>query len=128
MLPRDVGDIDVQATGETRVDRTLKVATLEASVDVESGESVNYVSLGGAVAYIAPAHPFVSAAQKDDLEALAALITETDVNLRDTQSGTTALEHAVRNANREMVQLLLSNGANPNARDFEWANCLDGIG
>jgi len=115
--PEDVGTVYVQARGETRIDRTLKVAIIEANVDVASGENTRYVSFGGAVAMVAPAHPFVRAAQNDNLEALTALISETDVNMRDQQSGTTALEHAVRNANREMVQLLLSAGANPNARD-----------
>lgn len=113
----DVGTVYVQARGETRIDRTLKVPVIEANVEVESGENSRYFSMGGAVAMVAPAHPFVRAAQNDNIEALAALISETDVNMRDQQSGTTALEHAVRNANREMVQLLLSAGANPNARD-----------
>jgi len=113
----DVGTVYLQTSGETRVDRTLKVAALEANVDVESGASERYVQMGGAVAFIEPAHPFVKAAQDDNLDALAALISETDVNMRDKQSGTTALEHAVRNANREMVQFLLFAGADPNARD-----------
>ena len=69
------------------------------------------------MAVVSPAHPFVKAAQEDNLEELAALISETDVNMRDTRSQTTALEHAVRNANREMVQFLLTAGADPNARD-----------
>ena len=66
---------------------------------------------------VAPEHPFIRAAQEDNLEALSALIAGTDVNLRDKRSGTTALEHAVRNANREMVQVLLSAGAKINARN-----------
>jgi ankyrin repeat protein len=101
----------LQANGEVRVDRTLKVAQIEETVDIESNGSF---SGGGAVAYVAPEHPFVKAAQEDDLEALTALIAGMDVNLRDKRSDTTALEHAVRNANREMVQLLLSAGADVN--------------
>lgn len=104
----------VEAYGEARMDRTLKVANIEETVDVESAE---VVSLGGAVAFVSPEHPFVKAAQEDDLETLTSLIAGMDVNLRDKRSGTTALEHAVRNANREMVQLLLSAGANVNAKD-----------
>lgn len=115
--PEAVDTIYVQARGETQIDRTLRVAAIEVNVEVEAGEVTRYVQMGGAVAIAAPAHPFVKAAQEDNLEALASLISETDVNLRDPQSGTTALEHAVRNANREMVQFLLSSGANPNARD-----------
>ena len=122
--PEDVGTVYVQARGETRIDRTLKVATIEANVEVESGESSRSVSMGGVVMMVAPAHPFVRAAQNDNIEALAALVAETDVNMRDQQSGTTALEHAVRNANREMVQLLLSAGADPNAKDADGQTVL----
>jgi hypothetical protein len=120
----EVGSIYVQANGETRIDRTLKIAGIEATVDVESGETVRYMQMGGAVAFVAPAHPFVKAAQEDNLETLASLISETDVNLRDQQSGTTALEHAVRNGNREMVQFLLAAGANPNVRDSSGRTAL----
>ncbi|HKO59647.1 MAG TPA: ankyrin repeat domain-containing protein [Pyrinomonadaceae bacterium] len=65
----------------------------------------------GAVAIASPSHPFVKAAYEDDLAALQALIADTDVNLRDPDSGTTALDHAVRNGNRDMVQLLIGSGA-----------------
>jgi hypothetical protein len=115
--PEDVGGVYVQAKGETRVDRTLRIAALEASVEIAESGTERFRSMGGAVAYISPAHPFVKAAQQDDLETLASLISGTDVNMRDKRSDTTALEHAVRNANREMVQLLLSAGAKANARD-----------
>ena len=113
----DAGSVYLQATRETRLDRTLKVASIEANVEIESLSGSRYLSLGGVVAFIAPEHPFVKAAQEDDLEAVAAAILETDVNMRDQQSGTTALEHAVQNANREMVQFLLAAGADPNAKD-----------
>ncbi len=105
----------VQGAGEVRVDRSLKIAQVEETVEVESnGSGFQTFSGGGAVAYVAPEHPFVKAAQEDDLEALTALIAGMDVNMRDKRSDTTALEHAVRNANREMVQLLLSAGADVN--------------
>jgi len=112
----DTEGVYVQANGEARVDRTLKVASIEETVDVESGTVVEQ-SFAGSVSFVAPENPFVRAAQEDDLEALTALIAGMDVNLRDTRSGTTALEHAVRNANREMVQLLLYSGANVNAKN-----------
>lgn len=115
--PEDVGGVYVQARGETRVDRTLRIAALEASVEVDSGVLNQTISIGGAITFVGPEHPFVKAAQQDDLETLASLISGTDVNMRDKRSDTTALEHAVRNANREMVQLLLSAGAKANARD-----------
>ena len=113
----EAGSVYLSANSEARLDRTLKVANIEETVEVESGVAERLVSLGGAVAYVAPADPFVRAAQEDDLEALTALIAGKDVNLRDKRSGTTALEHAVKNANREMVQLLLSSGAKVNAKN-----------
>ena len=109
--------IYVQANGETRMDRSLRVAAIEETVKVESDSETRYVSGGGMVAFVAPEDPFVRAAQEDNLEALTALIAGMDVNLRDMRSNTTALEHGVRNANREMVQLLLSSGATVNLKN-----------
>ena len=106
----ETAGIYLQANGEARADRTLRVAEIEETVDIESG-TISVVSMGGAMSFVAPEHPFVRAAQEDNLEALASLIAGIDVNLRDKLSNTTALEHAVRNADREMVQLLLSSGA-----------------
>ncbi len=106
--------IYVSENGETRMDRSLKVAAIEENVEIQSNSETRFFSGGGVVAYVAPEHPFVRAAQEDDLETLAGLISGMDVNLRDPRSKTTALEHAVRNANREMVQLLLSSGAKVN--------------
>jgi hypothetical protein len=112
--PEQSAGVYVPANGAGRVDRTLQVAEIVPEVEVETS---SFEVSGGAVAYIAPADPFVRAAQEDDLEALAALIAGQDVNLRDERSGTTALEHAVKNANLEMVELLLSSGANVNAKN-----------
>lgn len=102
---------------EARMDRSLRVAAIEENLEIELNSETRFISSGGAVAYIAPEHPFVRAAQQDDLETLAGLISGMDVNLRDPRSNTTALEHAVRNANREMVQLLLSSGAKVNLKN-----------
>jgi hypothetical protein len=109
----ETGGVYLQPNGEARVDRTLSVATIEETVEVESGETV----MMGSVSIVSPEDPFVRAAQEDNLEALTALIAGMDVNLRDKRSGTTALEHAVINANREMVQLLLSSGATVNGKN-----------
>jgi hypothetical protein len=106
--------IYLSQNGDTRIDRSLKVAAIEEHFEIELNSETRFISGGGMVAYVAPEHPFVRAAQQDDLETLAGLISGMDVNLRDLRSNTTALEHAVRNANREMVQLLLSSGAKVN--------------
>ncbi len=112
----EVNGIYVRPSGDTRIDQGLSIAALEASVDVEDTTQTESVT-SGVVAFVAPEDPFVRAAQEDNLEALAALIAGRDVNLRDKRSGTTALEHAVKNANREMEQLLLSAGATVNTRN-----------
>jgi len=111
--PDEAGGVYVRANEESRVDRTLSVATIEATVEVENREVVTM----GVVSMVSPEHPFVRAAQEDNLETLTSMIAGLDVNLRDKRSGTTALEHAVKNGNREMVQLLLSHGAAVNAKD-----------
>jgi len=100
----------LQPDFELRLDRQLTAAEIqELPVTEES------ITLQGAVAFVAPEDPFINAAQNDDLESFTALIAGRDVNLRDKRSQTTALEHAVRNGNREMVQLLLAAGAKVNA-------------
>lgn len=110
----ETGAVYLQPNREARVDRTLSIATVEETVEVESDEPVVMM---GSVSMVSPEDPFIRAAQEDNLEALNALIAGMDVNLRDKRSGTTALEHAVRNANREMVQLLLSAGATVNGKN-----------
>jgi len=116
----ETGGVYLQPNGEARVDRTLSVATIEETVEVESRETV----MMGSISMVSPEDPFIRAAQEDNLEALTALIAGMDVNLRDKRSGTTALEHAVKNANREMVQLLLSAGAKVNAKNAEGETVL----
>jgi hypothetical protein len=111
--PSEDNAIFVQATGETRVDRTLSIASLESEVTIQS-ESV---ATGGVMAYVAPEDPMIKAAQEDNLEQVQDLLPGMNVNLRDKRSGTTALEHAVKNGNRQMVQLLLAAGADVNTRD-----------
>ena len=114
--PSEVKQVYISPDNENRLNQILRVAQLEQSVDVESGER-SYASFGGAVAVVAPSDPFVRAAQQDDIDTLVSLLSGRDVNLRDKQSGTTALEHAVLNGNRELVQLLLSAGADVNTKN-----------
>lgn len=119
--PDETEGFYVRNNDETKMDRELRVGAIEEIVE---GESNRVISFGGAIAFAAPENPFVRAAQEDDLETLTALIAGMDVNLRDKRSNTTALEHAVRNANREMVQLLLASGANVNLKNASGATPL----
>jgi hypothetical protein len=111
--PSPANGIFVQANGETRVDRSLSVGSLEAEVDVEQTE----YAVAGGMGFVAPDDPMIKAAQEDNMEQVQQLLPGKNVNLRDKRSGTTALEHAVRNGNREMVQLLLSAGSDVNMRN-----------
>jgi hypothetical protein len=111
--PNEDNAVFVPANGETRIDRSLSIASLESEVTIES----ETVTTSGVMAYVAPEEPMIKAAQEDNLEQVQELLPGMDVNLRDKRSGTTALEHAVKNGNREMAQMLLSAGADVNARN-----------
>lgn len=111
---RDVFDVVLSDNDSIRIDQTLEVASIQETVDVESDTQI--VVMGGAMlATIEPAEPLIKAALEDDLQNLEGLLTKSNVNVRDKSIGTTALEHAVRNGNREMVQRLLSVGADVNS-------------
>lgn len=109
--PNQVFSVYVPANASRELNQTLRIESIEETVEIQVTEQV---TLGGAVAIVAPRDPLVRAAQQDDLETVTELIAGKDVNLRDKVTKTTALEHAVRNANREMVQLLITAGANVN--------------
>ena len=113
--PMESNGVFVEDNGETRVDRILSPASIESEVEIQSENTVYATS--GVVGYVAPEDPMIKASQEDNLREVQDLLPGKDVNLRDRRSGTTALEHAIRNGNREMAQLLLSAGADVNARN-----------
>lgn len=96
---------------DRQVDQTLQVADIHADVEILSGGTRTETVVSGGAMIATPTNPFVKAAFEDNLEELSRLIAETDVNVRDEATNTTALDHAVGNGNREIVQLLLSRGA-----------------
>ena len=97
-------DVDVRADENKRFDQTL-------SVKLES-------STTGVVAMVSPNQPLVQAAFNDDLDAVTQeLAKNPDANVRDEATGYNALECAVTNGNREIVQVLLSAKADVNSRD-----------
>ena len=114
-------NITVSANDNTRMDQTLSVAPITEQVEVRSGE----VRTAGGAALVTPDDPLVKAAMEDNLEALTeVLVTRPDPNVRDRVLGSTALEFAVRNGNREMVQVLLSAKVDVNATDGDGQTVL----
>lgn len=101
-------------TNETRtIETSLQVAVVEAEVESNAQEFSGTTG----VVVVTAAEPLIRAALDDDLEALEAILTRENVNVRDKNTETTALEHAVLNGNREMVHVLLAAGADVNSRN-----------
>ena len=121
---QQVASIVIKADDDSRMDQTLSIAEVTAEVTVSASESRSSFT-GGAVAVVMPGDPLVKAAMSDDLEAVNAALTAThDPNVRDKDAHTTALEYAVRNGNREMVQVLLWAKADVNAKDQDGQTVL----
>jgi hypothetical protein len=108
----------VITTGVTQIESSLEIAVTQYEVEVVAPEqqSEQLEVLSGVVA-IQAEQPLIRAANDDDLQDLERLLTRDNVNVRDKNTGRTALEHAVLNNNREMVQVLLAAGADVNSRD-----------
>lgn len=111
--PMVVGDIVLRPNVTQRLHQTLEVAGIQEEVEIQAGETV----VMGGMTFVEPAEPLVKAAQEDDLQGVEGLLAGNDVNARDKHTGTTALEHAVRNGNREMVQALISAGVDVGSRN-----------
>lgn len=110
----DVPFITLRQSDQNRIDQTLSIAAFREEVDVV-GERM--VTMGAGVVVL-PDNVLVKAAYADDLEAMRQVLLEKpDVNVRDERTGSTALEQAVHNSNREMIQLLLWARADVNLKD-----------
>ena len=107
----DVPMIKISASDNNRIDQTLSIATINETVEIQSFVTTGVMSMS------LPEEPLIKAAQADDLEAVREALASVDANIRDKSTQTTALEHAVRHANRDIIQLLLWAKADVNARD-----------
>jgi hypothetical protein len=127
----DVPNIQVRAGDNNRIDQTLSIAQMTAEVTITGGPGEGSgtrrfvdVVAGGAMISL-PGDPVVKAAREDNLEELRTLLlNRSDPNLRDKMTNSTALEHAVQNGNREMVQVLLWAKADVNLRDTDGQTVL----
>jgi ankyrin repeat protein len=114
----DLPNITLRPSEENRIDQTLSIASIQAEVDVTAGVVTEGVTMGMVAMRSAPTEPLVKAAQEDDLNAVnETLLAQPDANVRDKGTGSNALEHAIQNANRDMVQVLLWARADVNARN-----------
>jgi len=111
--PTEVSTIALRENDNNRIDQTLSIATITETVEVKAPEPV----MMGGVMIAMPTDPLVKAANEDNLDAVREALLNHDANVRDQSTQWTALECAVRNANREMIQLLLWAKADVNARD-----------
>jgi len=112
--PADIPNIVLRDNDDNRIDQTLSIQPINETV-----ETVNEVmELQGAAAVRFATEPLVRAAQEDNLDELnSLLINHKNVNIRDSATGNTALEFAVQNGNREVVQALLWAKADVNAKN-----------
>jgi len=98
----EITDIQLEANTTRRFDATLQVGAVTMGVMV----------------MLEPEEPLVKAVLKEDGEAVAQLaFASADVNVRDKNTKTTALEEAVETGNLEIVRILLRAGANVNTRN-----------
>jgi ankyrin repeat protein len=119
-----VSMITLNANDNNRVDQTLSIASINEVVEVTAPEQV---IMGGAMV-ATPEEPLVRAALSDNIEAVKENLLKFDANIRDRVTDWTSLECAVRNGNREMVQVLLASKADVNARDRSGQTVLMMIG
>ena len=121
---QEVTDFVISANDDNRMDQTLTIAPLQGEVTI-TAENGRFASGGGAVAIVMPSDPLVKAAAEDDLDALnSALVAKPDPNIRDKETHATALEYAVRNGNREVLQVLLWAKVDVNATNEDGQTAL----
>jgi hypothetical protein len=122
--PSELSSLSVRENDNNRIDQTLSLALVAAEVTISAANNTFPVVQGGAV-LVRPTNPLVKAAMDDDLDAVRTiLLTRPNVNARDKGTQHTALDQAVLNGNREMVQMLLQAKADVNSRDSDGETAL----
>jgi ankyrin repeat protein len=124
----DLPNLSVRENDSNRIDQTLSIASVEAEVTVTSAD-VTRISVSGGAFIALPTIPLVKAAMEDDLEEVKSiLLNAPNVNARDAGTRHSALDRAVLNGNRDMVQVLLWAKADVNARASDGETALMMIG
>jgi carboxypeptidase family protein/ankyrin repeat protein len=119
----EITGITLQSETTQTFNQMLEVAGIQEEVEISSGSDEFAGVTSGAMVMVEPSEPLVKAAFEEDLQAVEALLTPKNVNLRDKTTNATALEHAVRNGHREMVQSLIRAGADINSVNASGETC-----
>ena len=107
------------------IELTAPDVITELPLAIDGGTIRLPVIASGMVAFIEPEEPLVKAAFVGDLEQVKLLaFSALDLNARDKQTRTTALEQAVENGNIEIVRTLLLAGAGANIKDANGRTAL----
>lgn len=117
--PAYVPDLVLRSGDVNRLDQTLSIAVPRP----ENEEEVAGPGAGNSRSF-APVDPLIKAAKEDDLEAVKELLKTNNANRRDSVSNLTALECAVQNSNREMVQVLVWSKANVKTKNKQGRTLL----
>jgi hypothetical protein len=123
-LPAGTYTLRVEVPGFRRHETAGLVVVAGGAEHLNVSPEIELIVMGGAMV-IRAAAPLVTAASDGDLPKVKELLnTGIDVNLRDKNTDSTALDEAVMNGNREMVRALLEAGAEINARNSRGQRAL----
>ena len=108
-------DVDLKAEREETIDLVMQIPGLTAEVEINA-ETTQVTMTMGVVSFREPEEPLVKAAWKNDVTEVARLaLNGSDPNVVDKATNMSGLDYATENGNRDMISVLLSAGAGPNA-------------
>ena len=117
-VKREMPELELKANSDRTVNLSMEIPALTAQVEINADTQVTVVATMGVVGFSEPEDPLVKAAFKNDLDAVKRLVLASpDVNVSDGRANATALAYATEHGNRDMVRVLLSAGADINARN-----------
>ena len=126
---KEIHGLDLKPDDNKAVNVGLELLEIIAQVEVIASSTVTQSVTMGVVAFVEPADPLVKAAFKNDLDGVKQLVfVSADINAIDSQANANAMDYAVEHGNREMVQVLLSAGADVNARNRDARTSLMYLG